>query len=93
MPEICVFHGIKIVMYTRDHNPPHFHARFAGVSVSIDIETLNIIKGDIYLLSNKRRRELMAWATEHRDELRLDWYLVSNGMLPHKIDPPEGSSP
>lgn len=30
MPEICLFGGIRITMYYDDHNPPHFHAEYAG---------------------------------------------------------------
>ena len=29
MPEICRFLGIVITMYHREHEPPHFHARYA----------------------------------------------------------------
>ncbi|MGZ8533283.1 MAG: DUF4160 domain-containing protein [Candidatus Binatia bacterium] len=28
MPTICVFFGIIIRMFYRDHNPPHFHAEY-----------------------------------------------------------------
>ena len=30
MPEISRFYGIIIAMFFDDHNPPHFHARYAG---------------------------------------------------------------
>lgn len=30
MPEISRFFGILIRMYFDDHNPPHFHAIYAG---------------------------------------------------------------
>ena len=30
MPEISRFFGIVIRMYFDDHNPPHFHAMYAG---------------------------------------------------------------
>lgn len=30
MPEISRFFGIIIRMFFDDHNPPHFHAEYAG---------------------------------------------------------------
>jgi hypothetical protein len=30
MPEISRFFGIVVVMYYRDHAPPHFHAAYGG---------------------------------------------------------------
>ena len=30
MPIISRFYGILIAMYFNDHNPPHFHAKYAG---------------------------------------------------------------
>ncbi|MBT8165522.1 MAG: DUF4160 domain-containing protein [Acidimicrobiia bacterium] len=30
MPRIASFYGITITMYFGDHNPPHFHAMYAG---------------------------------------------------------------
>ena len=30
MPEISLFYGIRITMFYSDHNPPHFHAEYAG---------------------------------------------------------------
>lgn len=37
MPEISLFYGIRITMYCADHNPPHFHAEYAGEKAIIDI--------------------------------------------------------
>ena len=31
MPIISRFYGIIIAMYFNDHNPPHFHAKYAGM--------------------------------------------------------------
>jgi hypothetical protein len=32
MPEISRFFGVVIKMFFDDHNPPHFHAEYAGTS-------------------------------------------------------------
>jgi hypothetical protein len=34
VPEICRFLGIVITMYHREHEPPHFHARYAGHKIT-----------------------------------------------------------
>ena len=39
--------GIIIAMFFNDHNPPYFHARYAGEKVAIEIESLQIIEGHI----------------------------------------------
>lgn len=28
MPTICIFFGIHIFIYNKEHNPPHFHAYY-----------------------------------------------------------------
>lgn len=33
MPEISLFCGIRITMFYSDHNPPHFHAEYAGQGI------------------------------------------------------------
>ena len=45
MPEISRFYGIVIQMYFGDHPPPHFHARYAGQTAKIDIDSLAVIDG------------------------------------------------
>lgn len=40
MPRISEFYGIVIEMYWSDHNPPHFHAKYAEHRAEIDIRTL-----------------------------------------------------
>jgi hypothetical protein len=40
VPEISRFFGIVIKMFFDDHNPPYFHAEYAGSLALIDIRTL-----------------------------------------------------
>ena len=44
MPEISRFLGIIIAMYYRDHRPPHFHARYGGFEITVEVET-GIVEG------------------------------------------------
>ena len=39
MPIISGIFGIAIYLYWRDHAPPHFHAKYQGQEVTIEIET------------------------------------------------------
>jgi hypothetical protein len=45
MPEISRFFGIVIRMYFDDHNPPHFHAIYAGDEARVGIEPIAILEG------------------------------------------------
>ena len=60
MPEICRFYGIIIRLYFADHNPPYFHAEYAGCEVRIEIKTLAIISGK---LPARAQGLVTEWAT------------------------------
>jgi hypothetical protein len=47
MPEISRFLGIIITMYFDEHNPPHFHVRYNEYRASMEIKTLNILRGEL----------------------------------------------
>jgi hypothetical protein len=36
-----------VQMYYNDHEPPHFHVRYAGQKALIAIETLSLLRGDL----------------------------------------------
>ena len=73
MPEIAVFRGIRITMYYSDHNPPHFHAEYAGFKALIDIQNGYVIGG---ALPNRQLKYVLAWADMHQDELMQNWELA-----------------
>ena len=84
MPEICRFFGIVIAVFYDDHNPPHFHARYSGRKVSIEIPTLKILEGDI---SPRALGLVVEWASLHKEELMKDWELAKSNQPPDKIEP------
>ena len=84
MPEISRFYGIIIAMFFDDHNPPHFHARYAGQKVIIQIESLRIIEGHI---PPRALGLVIEWAAQHKDELMNNWELAKNNQTPNKIEP------
>lgn len=70
MPEICRFDGIIITMYFNDHNPPHFHAEYAGVETIFDLNQGVFIKG---ALPSRQSRLILAWFELNKDELLSMW--------------------
>ncbi|MFB2974991.1 DUF4160 domain-containing protein [Microseira sp. BLCC-F43] len=47
MPEIARFYRIVIKVFFGDHPPPHFHAIYGEYNALVNIESLEIIEGDL----------------------------------------------
>jgi hypothetical protein len=62
------FDGIRIYVYRRDHNPPHFHAEYEAV---IDIRTLDVIAGE---LPGKQLKKVRRW-TEKVQPMLLEEFI------------------
>ena len=45
MPEISLFCDIRVMMFYNDHDPPHFHAGYAGHKAPVDIQGGHVIRG------------------------------------------------
>lgn len=86
MPEISRFLGISIVMYYNDHEPPHFHVRYADQKAVVSIETLNIKEGQ---LSPRVLGLVMEWASMHRIQLTENWNLARDHEPLKQIEPLE----
>ena len=84
MPEISLFAGIRITMYYDDHNPPHFHADYAGNRALIDIQEGCVIRGG---LPNRQLKYVLAWAEMHKDELMQNWELARDRKELSRIAP------
>ena len=87
MPILSVFYGIIVRMYFFDneqHHVPHIHVEYQGQTAVFDIDTAELIAGD---LSRKQLRLVQAWMELRRDELLADWQLAVNGEEPVKIAP------
>lgn len=84
MPTISTFYGIIIRMFFNDHPPPHFHALYGEFQVTIDIDGLRILEGEL----PRRALELVReWARLHKAELLADWERCRDKQHPHKIEP------
>jgi hypothetical protein len=73
MPTISTFYGIVIAMFFNDHDPPHFHARYAGDAARFEIATGEPMDGGLPPRADRLVRE---WAMLHRVELEEDWRLA-----------------
>ena len=70
MPIIARFYGILIKMYFKEHGLPHFHALYAEYNGVFDIESLEMIEGD---LPNRAQRLIKEWAEMYHDDLIAMW--------------------
>lgn len=70
MPEIARFYGIIIKLFFGDHPPPHFHAVYGEYMGLFNLETLEMIEGDLPSRANKL---VIEWATMYQNELREMW--------------------
>lgn len=84
MPCICEFAGVKIYLYYRDHNPPHFHVLCDNDEALISIETLELITGS---MPKNKLRDVIKWASLHQEELLEDWNLARLNMKLKQIAP------
>ena len=79
MPIVSRFYGILIKMYFREHGRPHFHAIYAEFNGVYDIETLELIEGD---LPARARRLVHEWGELHKDELKRMWSSQNFNEIP-----------
>jgi hypothetical protein len=86
MPELSRFFGIVIRMYYSDHAPPHFHAVYQGDQIQVNIDTLEVIAGQ---MNRRATAMVLEWTALHRDELRQAWALAIANHEPSKIPPLE----
>jgi len=86
MPEISRFYGIIIMLYINEHNPPHFHVKYAEYLAEVDIQTLKLIRGN---LPKRAYSLVLEWAAEHREELLENWNLARQQKQPYTIKPLE----
>jgi hypothetical protein len=79
MPVITRFYGILIKMYFREHGTPHFHAVYNEYNGVFDIDTLEMIEGDLPTRAQQMIRE---WAQQYQEELKGMWQSQAYKKLP-----------
>ena len=67
------------MMFFKDHNPPHFHAKYEGQVAIFEIKTRRMIAGDLPPRAKKLVRQ---WSSLHEKELLTNWQKAQkNGTL------------
>ena len=81
-----MFFGIIIRMYfaPKEHNPPHIHVYYQDSKSVIDINSCEILEGQI---PSRQLRLVTAWIEIHKEELLANWKLYQNGEKPFSIEP------
>lgn len=79
MPVIARFYGILIKLYFREHGVPHFHALYGEYNGIFEIETLNMIEGD---LPQRAQKLIKEWALAYQQELKEMWKSQEFKKLP-----------
>ncbi len=82
MPEITRFYGIIIKLFFGDHPPAHFHAIYGEYVGLFNIDTFEMIEGD---LPNRAKKLVVEWANINKNELKQMW----NSQKFHKLPPLE----
>jgi len=80
MPEIARFYGIVIKLFFGDHPPPHFHAVYGEYVGLFDLDSLEMVEGD---LPKRATRLVVEWARIHQSELKQIW----DSQEFHKLQP------
>jgi len=84
VPTISVFYGIVVAMFFNDHDPPHFHARYAEYRARVAISTGDLLDGD---LPPRASRLVKEWSELHRQDLEEDWRLAQELEPLKQIEP------
>ena len=72
MPVISKFYEIIIKIYfmQNEHNPPHIHAIYGEYMSAINIETLEVIEGD---LPDKALKLVREWMKQNKKDIMDIW--------------------
>jgi hypothetical protein len=76
VPTIAIVDGVAILIYPKDHLPPHVHARIAEYRCKLSIVTGQVIDGK---LPPSKLRTVQAWLAGHRGQVAYAWDEISNG--------------
>jgi len=75
MPTYFIVDGVKIELYFKDHNPPHFHALISEYDAMIEIKTQTIIQGS---LPNNKKTKILKWAKSNESTLMAIWKVLKD---------------
>ena len=72
MPELSRFYGIVIRLYyeEKEHNLPHIHAKYGKDAASIDINSGELLSGNLPM---NARKLVKKWVLMHSQEIMDIW--------------------
>jgi hypothetical protein len=81
MPVVARFFGIVVKMYfsQSEHGVPHFHAIYGEYNAVFDIQTLEMLEGD---LPARAQRLVSEWSAQYQQELLRMWNSNEFKQLP-----------
>lgn len=79
MPIIARFYGIVVKMYFKEHGVSHFHAIYGEFNGVFNIESLEMMEGD---LPNRAKKLVLEWAKKYQKELAEMWETQKFMQLP-----------
>ncbi|MBP8002713.1 MAG: DUF4160 domain-containing protein [Chloroflexi bacterium] len=74
MPTISQFYGLVVFMNYKEHPPAHFHVRYQGQEVSVEIQS-GMVTGK---MSRRALQMIFAWMELHQEELMDNWERAQN---------------
>ncbi|MFN3488774.1 MAG: DUF4160 domain-containing protein [Emticicia sp.] len=77
MPIISFFDGIKVLLFSNNHLPPHFHVYYAEYKALIAIDSLQIMRGD---LPTKQLNKVVEWAGLNKENLLETFYQLNPSL-------------
>jgi hypothetical protein len=70
MPTIAIIAGVRIIIYPKDHLPPHLHAKFAEFEALISILTGDVLEGS---MPKAKLQEVRSWLAANREQIAYVW--------------------
>ena len=83
MPAVSRFYGIIIYFYWQEHAPPHFHAKYNGREISVEIESGKVVGS----IPKRAMGMVETWRKLHVEELMKDWKKAEDRKKLDPIDP------
>jgi hypothetical protein len=81
-PELERIDGIILVVYGRDHLPPHIHAFHGDDEVLINIQTGEIVEG---YLPGKKIKIVQKWLADNSKRAETIFYELNPGLNPSNL--------
>jgi len=70
MPTIAIVFGVRIMIYPKDHLPPHLHAKFGEHEAMISIVTGDVLEE---ALPRTKLSAVQEWLARRREQVAYVW--------------------